>query len=158
MNTLIITTPRSRARYALDLLLTALGWTLFAALVASGIANIFQGRLTGPHAPLLPRALTDALGTLAGYTVLMLAFALIIIAWFQYNEHFGKYAKHGRYRRVGTPVMSPGQLRQSLAVTAEQHQHAQTARVMAVQHDGQGAVVKVEAVEVARMQARASRI
>jgi len=147
MNPLIITTRRSRARYAFDLLLTALGWAVFAALVASGIGKIFQGKLTGPHAPLLPQALTDALGTLAGYTVPMLAFALIIIAWFQYNEHFGKYAKHGRYRRVGTPVMSTEALRRRLAVTAEQHQHAQTARVMAVQHDGQGAVVKIKTMK-----------
>jgi len=146
MNPLIITTRRSRARRAFDLLLTALGWTLFAALVASGIGNIFQGRLTGPHAPLVPQALTDALGTLAGYTVLMLAFALIIIAWFQYNEHFGKYAKHGRYRRVGTPVMSAEELRTSLNVNTDLHTHAQTARVMRVRHDGQGAVVGVDGV------------
>jgi len=146
MNPLIITTRRSRARRAFDLLLTALGWTLFAALFASGIAKIFQGRLTGPHAPLLPRALTDALGTLAGYTMLMLAFALIITLWFQYNEHFGKYAKHGRYRRLGTPVMSAEELRASLNVNADLHVHAQTARVMRVHHDGQGVVVGVDRV------------
>jgi len=143
---MIITTRRSRLRYLFDLLLTALGWVMFFYLFGAGILNILKGRAQGQDAPFLPQELRDSLGTLAGYTVLMLVFAVIFILWFQYNEHFGKYGKYGRYRRQKVPAVSGEQLRRNLDVTPVQFDTAQSARVMVVQHDDKGAVIAVNAL------------
>jgi len=140
---MIITTRRSRVRYLLDVVVTALGWVLFVYLFGAGILNLVQGRAQGPDAPFLPQELRDSLGTLAGYTVLMLVFAAIFILWFQYNEHFGKYAKYGRYRRQDIPAVSGEQLRRNLGVTPVQFDTAQSARVMVVEHDDKGAVTGI---------------
>jgi len=142
---MIVTTRRSRLRYLFDFLLTTLGWILFVYLFGAGILAIVQGRARGPDAPFLPQELLDSLGTLAGYTVLMLTFAAIFIAWFQYNEHFGKYGKYGRYRRQDIPMVSDEQLRDSLGVAPPLFDRAQAARVMVVEHDGKGGVVGVDA-------------
>jgi len=140
---MIITTRRSRVRYLLDVVVTALGWVMFVYLFGAGILNLVQGRAQGPDAPFLPQELVDSLGTLAGYTVLMLVFAAIFILWFQYNEHFGKYAKYGRYRRQDIPAVSAEQLRRNLGVTPVQFDTAQSARVLVVEHDDKGAVIGI---------------
>jgi len=141
---MIITTRRSRLRYLFDLLLTTLGWFLFVYLFGAGIVNILKGRARGPDAPFLPQELTASFGTLAGYTLLMLTFAAIFIAWFQYNEHFGKYGKYGRYRRRDIPAVSDGQLRDSLGVDGPLFDQARAARVMLVQHDDTGKMIEVQ--------------
>jgi len=141
---MIITTRRSRLRYLLDIVVTAFGWVMFVYLFGAGILNILQGRAQGPDAPFLPQELRDSLGTLAGYTVLMLVFAAIFILWFQYNEHFGKYAKYGRYRRQQIPAVSDEQLSQNLGVTPVQFDTAQSARVLVVHHDNNGAIIRLE--------------
>jgi len=144
---MIITTKRSRLRYLFDILLTALGWTTFFSLFAAGILNIFRGEMRGPDAPFLPQALRDSISTLMGYTVMMLLFAAILIIWFQYNEYFGKYGKYGRYRRQGVAAISEEQLRQSLGVARLQFDTAQTARVMVVYHNENGAILSVNAAD-----------
>jgi len=161
----LIRTRRSRARYLFDLLLTLACWAAFFWLCGAGLVKLLAGEmseqlpgqlpdltapgLTSPGLtywlPHLPEPLRDALGTLGGYTVLMGFFAVVLIIWFQYNEYFGKYAKHGRYRRRGTPPVTRQTLKRSLGVTPEQFNTAQNARVMTVQYDEAGAVAGVEA-------------
>jgi len=163
----LIRTRRSRARYLLDSILTLACWAAFVWLFGVGLVKLLAGELTeqlpgqlpgqlsgqlpspaaAPGSSIiahLPAPLRDALGTLGGYTVLMGFFAIVLILWFQYNEYFGKYAKHGRYRRRGTPAATRQALKRSLGVTPEQFNTAQNARVMTVQYDDAGAVVEVQ--------------
>jgi len=139
----VIITAKTPLRTLTNFLFTALGWLIFLTLLSLGIMEFFTGDVSGPDAPFLPAQLRASLGTLLSYTAIMLILALIIIAWFQYNEHFGKYSRYGRYRRQDVPPHTPEQLRKSLGVTCLQFETAQNTRIIHIHHNQDGSILDV---------------
>ncbi|CAB3921619.1 poly-beta-1,6-N-acetyl-D-glucosamine biosynthesis protein PgaD [Achromobacter deleyi] len=137
---MIITTQRSRAGYLFDLLLTAVGWFAFVYLFGSGIAAILRGAASGPQAPLWPTFL-PTLHTLAGYALLALANAAVLVAWAVYNH----LRFRGKDRRQPIDALNDHQLAMSFAVTPQQLAQLRGARVAVIHHSGDGEIRGIEA-------------
>jgi len=139
----MIITAKTPLRTLVNLAITALGWLIFLTLFGLGFMEFFTAETSGPDAPFLPAELRASLGTLLSYTAMMLILALIIIAWFQYNELFGKYSRYGRYRRQNIVPTTPEQLRQSLGVSCIQFDIAQTGKIIIIHHNKGGTILDV---------------
>jgi len=128
---MIITTKRSRLRYLLDILLTALGWLFFIYLFFAGIIAILSGGMQGPQIPLVSPVFLTSAQTVINYAIIALINANVLIGWAVYNQ----FRFTGKDRRKAPKPLTQRQLQKSFALSPALLADVQNANVMVVYHE-----------------------
>lgn len=135
---MIISTPRSRVGFLLDVALTLFAWAAFFYLFAGGILAILEGRQRGPGIPFWG-AFLPTLGTLSSYLLVATINAAILIGWAVYNHwRFG-----GVDRRKSPAPIRISQLAHSFMLVPNTIREACAAKTMVIYHDEAGRITKI---------------
>ncbi|MDX3904302.1 MAG: poly-beta-1,6-N-acetyl-D-glucosamine biosynthesis protein PgaD [Pigmentiphaga sp.] len=143
-STMVITTKRTRLRYLLDVVLTAIAWIVFLYLFARGMIAVVEGRMAGLDAPFWSGAF-PTMRTLAVYAALAVINALILFAWAWYNWRRFR----GLDRRSAPAPMKPERLATGFGVSAELLARMESARILVVHHTEDGLIAAVDTVPAA---------
>jgi len=136
---MIITKSRSRCQYCVDIILTMLGWLVFAYLIVTGMLAVLA--LDVQTGTLWSSPLLASVASVLGYALLALVGAATLVGWAKYNQ----YRFRGKDRRKRAVALSEAQLRASFAVAATPFDAVRNARSLVIQHDDDGNVLSINA-------------
>jgi biofilm PGA synthesis protein PgaD len=135
----LVKTPRSPAYALADLLLTALAWSVFCYLLATGIHPIVQGALHGPAGAMVSRLLPD-IHTLVVYTCVALGIDLLLLAWARYNTlRFG-----GLDRRKARPALPAATLAASFGISLDLLEALHASQDLRIHHTDEGRISQID--------------
>lgn len=135
---MIIRTRRAPLRRAFDAVLTALAWTGFFYLFASGIRDILVEAATGLDVPFWS-ALMPTMGTLSVYVLVGVFNGVVLLVWALYNQV--RFA--GMDRRKPLPPLDDDELVASFGLPGARVQSLQQAKVAVIDHDHDGGIAGV---------------
>lgn len=135
---LIICTPRSRWRWLLDAVLTAIAWVGFGYLCATGILAILEETRARVGVPFLS-AMLPTMGTLSVYVVVGLVNSVVLLAWALYNQF--RFA--GLDRRKPIPALQHDELARSFGLPPDRLEALHCAKVAIVAHEHDGTIADV---------------
>ncbi|QRQ85434.1 poly-beta-1,6-N-acetyl-D-glucosamine biosynthesis protein PgaD [Cupriavidus oxalaticus] len=135
---MIIRTRRAPLRRAFDAVLTALAWTGFFYLFASGIRDILLEASAGPDVPFWS-AMMPTMGTLSVYVLVGVFNGVVLLVWALYNQV--RFA--GMDRRKPLPPLGDDELVASFGLPGQRVRSLQQARVAVIDHDHDGGIAGV---------------
>lgn len=135
---LIIRTPRSRWRWLLDAVLTAIAWASFGYLCVTGVVAILEETRAGVGVPFWS-AMLPTMGTLSAYVLVGLVNSVLLLAWALYNQF--RFA--GLDRRKPIPALQRDELARSFGMAAHLLEALHRAKVAIVAHEHDGTIADV---------------
>jgi len=138
----LIRTRRSRLGYWCDVLLTAVGWLLFAFLFASGIFSVLNGDLRGPQSLPVSALFVSRTSPLLIYAIPALISAAVLIGWARYNNR--RFS--GKTRRQHTQPLPLPHLQSSFDLSQALFDRARDARMMVITHEEDSTISRISSV------------
>jgi len=134
----LVKTPLSLGYALIDLLLTALAWSVFCYLLATGLHSIVQSTASSANG-LVSRLLPD-IHTLLTYVCVAAGIDLMLLAWARYNTlRFG-----GLDRRKPRPPLSAAALSASFGISPDLLKALHASQGLCIHHTDAGQISGID--------------